>query len=175
MPDARQVDLGRKHSLPLSSKIGDNRLMQQLIRRLVLIVVLTSTLADCGGTTTGGSDGGPSSAGGSTAAGGSTGNSCDVVMVTAASVGICAKAAACLEPQCASALVQCLGSDYLQGSYGSAPCAEYATCVKGCNCDSTCSNNNCALSTTCQTCLNGPLLTCAIQSTCAATYLACPH
>ncbi len=146
--------------------------MHELIHRLVLNLVLTSTLAACGGSTTGGTDGGPSNAGGSTGAGGGTGNSCDVETVTAARVQICATAAACLKTQCGSALAQCLGSDYLAGSYGSSPCAEYATCVKTCNCDATCSDS-CALSTTCQTCLNGPLLTCAVQSSCAATYLAC--
>lgn len=146
--------------------------MHELIHRLGLIVVLTSTLAACGGSTTGdpSSSGGQSNAGGGASVGGGTGNSCDVVTVTAARVS-CATAAACLKTQCGSALAQCLGSDYLAGSYGTSACAEYATCVKGCNCDSTCSDG-CALSTNCQTCLNGPLLTCAVQQ-CAAAYAQC--
>jgi hypothetical protein len=169
--DVRQADLSQKQSLPLCRKIGDNRLMQRLIHRLVLIVVLTSTLADCGGSTTGDADGGPSNAGGSAAVGGGTGNSCDVVTVAAANVQICATAAACVKSQCNTALTQCLGADYLRGNYGASPCAEYANCVNGCNCVKTCSDA-CGLSSACQTCLTGPMLTCAIQS-CAAAYVAC--
>jgi len=147
--------------------------MHELIHRLGLIVVLTSTFAACGGSTTGdpSSSGGQSNAGGGAGVGGGTGNSCDVVTFTSATVS-CADAAACLKTQCGSALAQCLGSDYLAGNYGASPCAEYGNCVKGCNCDSTCSNRDCALSTTCQTCLNGPLLTCAAQQ-CAAAYAGC--
>lgn len=143
--------------------------MQQLIHQLVLNLVLTSTLAACGGSTTGGPDGGQSRTGAST--GGSTGNSCDVVTVTAVTVS-CESAANCVTGSCTAALSQCLGTDYLNGNFGSSPCAEYATCVKGCNCVKSCSDASCALSSTCQTCLNGPMLTCAIQS-CAAAYFAC--
>jgi hypothetical protein len=67
-----------------------------------------------------------------------------------------------------------MGDNYQSGIYAGKECSDYANCVKACNCDSTCANANCALSTVCGDCLNVQLLPAVMQSEhCAAIAFRC--
>jgi hypothetical protein len=162
-----------KRALGSRAQIEDNgKIMLQLIQRPGLIAISVLACVACGGTTVDASDAsaGASSVGGSTPMGGAS-SSCDVVSVTIANAQLCSPAIVCAKAQCDSALGQCLGADYKQGSYGTSDCAQYSACVSSCNCDSNCSSQ-CALSPACTQCLVSKIVPCAYTN-CRDLVVAC--
>jgi hypothetical protein len=131
---------------------------------LALGLGLTVAFVACGGDD---SDDGASGSSGTSGSGGSTGG-CDPVNGD----NECPAYVDCAEQNCMAEYKQCLGDDFMSGTFGG-PCADYMNCVVPCNCDTDCTQA-CypKMQGACQDCMTGPLASC-ITSNCMDELQAC--